>query len=120
MELEEVVKYLKEKRNVQSVIQFGSSLNRKKFRDIDLCLLTSPKLSFSEKLRLRSSIPAIYDVTFYDDLPLQLKKVVLTEGKILFTRDYYTLLKQIQYLELEYPRFAAFLEEYHAHRMAEI
>ncbi len=105
---------------VETIIQFGSSLKKKHFRDIDLCIFTAKKITLKEKLRLVRDFPQKYDFSFYDDLPLNLKKVVLSEGKVLFTRNYLMLLKRLHYVDLEYPRFRSFLEEYHQKRMAEI
>ena len=120
MELQEVVQQLQKHKIVESILLFGSSLHKKLPRDVDICIVTSQKIKFNEKLRLLRDLPEVYDVSFYDDLPLHLQKIVLSEGKILFTRNYYALLKLMQYIELEYPRYAAFLQEYNAQRMAEI
>src|SRR3989338_7575232 len=109
---------LKKNPAVETIIQFGSSLKRKDFRDIDICIITTKTLDFQEKLTLRSNLPEKYDLSFYDELPLRLKKVVLTEGKILFTRNYLRFLREIPYLEREYPRYALFLEEHYQQKMA--
>lgn len=115
-----IIRQLKNNPLIESVLQFGSSLERKDYRDIDLCLLTRRKLSFQEKLALVRPFPERYDITFYDDLPLDLKKEVLSQGKILFTRNYYQLLKELQYVDLEYFPYKLFLEEYHAARIASV
>ncbi|MBI2666019.1 nucleotidyltransferase domain-containing protein [Candidatus Woesearchaeota archaeon] len=108
---------LTKNKQVESIIQFGSSLHKKTFRDIDLCLFTTKKLTLKEKLRMQRNLPEKYDLSFYEDLPLNLKKAVISEGKIIFTKNYYRVLKEIPYLEREYPRYAAFLKEYHQKRM---
>ncbi len=118
--MEAVLAKLKKNKLIESLIQFGSSLERGDYRDIDLCLFTSRKLDLKEKLVLQRDLPEKYDISFYDDLPLHLKREVLTTGKILFTRDYYKLLQQILYVDLEYPRYKAFLDEYHAEMMATV
>lgn len=115
-----VVKELKKKKEVESIIQFGSSLDKKDYRDLDLCLFTIVPLSLKERLALLRGIPKEYDISFYEDLPLHLKREVLSTGRILFTTDYYKILQLMQYVDLEYPRYKAFLEEYHQARMAEI
>ncbi len=114
----QIVKYLKKIPYVETVIQFGSSLERADFRDIDLCLITTRQISMREEINLRKDIPEKYDLNFYQDLPLHIKKQVLTTGKILFTRNYYHLLKQIQYVDFEYPRYKMFLEDYHRDMIA--
>jgi len=120
MELDQVIQVLYKNKLVESIIQFGSSLNRKDFRDIDLCIFTSKRLSLKEKIRLNREIPEIYDLSFYEDLPLHLKKEVLSKGKIIFTQNYLKVLQEIRIVDLEYPRFAFFLKEYHQKRMATI
>lgn len=90
----------------------------KNYRDVDLCLFTGRKLSLPEQLSIQRGLPLQYDISFYDDLPLHLRREVLTKGKILFTHDYYKLLKEIQYVDLEYPRYEAFLEGYHQEMIA--
>lgn len=120
MDINQVVENLQKNKAVESIMQFGSSLNRKNFRDIDLCIFTVRKISLKKRLEMIRELSGKYDISFYDDLPLNLRREVLVKGKILFTKDYYKLLKEMQYLEREYPRFAAFLEEYHQKRMAEL
>ena len=105
---------------MESIVQFGSSLEKKDFRDIDLCIFTSKRLSLKEKLKLIRDLPEKYDVSFYDDLPLNLKKEVLSKGKILFTKNYYRVLKKIVFVDREYPRYKAFLDDYHKKRMVAI
>jgi len=117
MDIKTVIKQLNKHVFIESIIQFGSSLNKKDYRDIDLCIFTSQHLTFNEKLKLIRTLPEKYDLCFYDDLPLHLKKVVLSEGKIVFTKNYLNILKKIQYVDLEYPRYHSFLESYHKKRM---
>ena len=116
--MDQSLQLLTKKKEIESIIQFGSSLQRKDYRDIDICIFTTKPLSLKAKLALQRNLPEKYDLSFYDDLPLNLKKRVLSEGKILFTREYYKILKELQYVDLEYPRYATFLEEYHEQRMA--
>ena len=103
---------------VESVIQFGSSVNKKQFRDIDLCIFTTKKLPLKKKLALTRHLPELYDISFYEDLPINLKKAVLSEGRIIFTKDYLKVLKRMSYIDLEYPRFRSFLINYHQKKVA--
>lgn len=119
-QLKKIVNQLKKKTYVESILHFGSSLKKKDYHDIDLCLMTVKKVSLKQKLALQRGIPEKYDLCFYDDLPIPLKKEVLSKGKIVFTKNYYRLLRQIQYIDLEYPRFRAFLDLYHAARVASL
>ena len=119
MNIQEAVNALKKNKKVVSILQFGSSVTEKHFRDIDLCIFTSKSLSLKEKLKLQRNLPEKYDISFYDDLPLNLKREVL-KGKVLFTNDYYSLLKEIPYVVREYPQYERFLEMYHQCRMEEL
>ncbi len=116
--LKQIVEQLKEVLYIETVIQFGSSLERADSRDIDLCIITTRPLSRTEEMAVRKNVPEKYDLNFYDELPLHIKKQILTTGNILFTTDYYRLLKRIQYVDFEYPRYKAFLEEYHKDMVA--
>ncbi len=116
--LKQVVEQLKKIPYVETIIQFGSSLEREDFKDIDICIITTRSPSMKEEMNIRKDIPENYDINFYDDLPLHIKKEILNSGEILFTRDYYRLLKKIQYADFEYPRYKAFLEEYHQEMVA--
>lgn len=120
MSLKQVVEQLKKISYVETIIQFGSSLEREDFKDIDICLITTRTLSMKEEMYIRKEVPDKYDLSFYDDLPLHLKKQVLTAGKVLYTKDDYHLLKIIQYVDAEYPRYKTFLEEYHQEMIAAI
>ena len=106
-------KSLEKSKLVESIIQFGSSLNKKDFKDVDLCVFTKKKLSLKEKLSLQRNLPENYDVNFYDDLPVNLKKEVMSKGKVIFTNNYFQLLKKMHYLDLDSLRFKNFLRDYH-------
>ena len=112
------VNALKKNKSVESIVQFGSSLNKKEFNDIDLCIFTTGPISLKKKLSLLRGLPELYDVSFYDDLPVHIKREVLVKGKIIYTRNYYHLLKMLQYIDDEYPRYKLFLKDYHEKRMA--
>ena len=120
MKLSTVVQKLKQQHFVETVVQFGSSLEREDYRDVDLCIFASQPLSLRQKLRIITEFPEKYDVSFYEDLPLHIKKEILFNGKILFTRNYDKILQQLSYVELEYPRYKAFLDEYHQEMMAAV
>jgi hypothetical protein len=111
--MQTIIAKLNKNKLVESIIQFGSSLDKKDYRDIDLCLFTVTPLSLKEKLMLLRDIPKMYDISFYEDLPLHIKREVLAKGKVLFTKNYYRILQQVQYVDLEYPRYKEFLEDYH-------
>ncbi len=111
---------LKENKYVESIIHFGSSVKRKKYNDIDICIFTTKKLSLKQKLVLMRDLPEIYDINFYEDLPLNLKKEVLSEGKVVYTTNYLKILREIKVVGYDYPRYKSFLEDFHKKRAAEI
>src|SRR3989344_5785886 len=113
MNLNQVVENLQKNKAVESIMQFGSSLTKKDFRDVDLCIFTTRRISLKEKLRVIRELPEKFDISFYDDLSLNLKHEVMSKGKVLYSRNYYKLLKEGQYVEREYHRLAVFLEDYH-------
>jgi len=118
--MKELMEELKKDSCIETVMQFGSSLRNKSHSDIDICIFTETKLRFKDKLSIISRFPSRYDISFFDDLPLNIKKRVLSEGKIIFTKDYYKVLERIKRLDYEYPQYKKFLEEYHNKKMAGI
>lgn len=119
-ELNLFVQKLKKNRQITGIILFGSSLNSSAPRDIDICLFTVRPFSLKAKLRLLRNLPEHYDINFYDDLSINLKKEILSAGKVLFTKDYYLLLKELMFINDESVRYQRFLEDYHQQRMASI
>jgi len=107
---------LKKNQVVETVIQFGSSLVRKDYRDIDICILTKNKISLKEKIKVISLFPEIYDISFYEDLPLNVKQEVL-RGKILFCRNKLKLFQEMQKVNDGMFSYSRFLEDYHRERM---
>ncbi len=108
---------LKKITSVETVMAFGSSLTKKNPRDVDICIFTTKRIGLKEKLNILSLFPLHYDVNFFDDLPLNLKKRVLSEGKILFTKNYYRVLELMKIVDYEYPRFRSFVDDYHIKKM---
>ncbi len=117
MKINKAIQKLRRNKAVESILQFGSSVDQKYYNDIDLCIFTTKPLSIKEQLELVRDVPEEYDISFYESLPLHLKREVL-RGKILFTRDYYKILKEVQRVDLECPHYEHFLEEYHREAMA--
>lgn len=118
--MEKEIDKLKEFNEVESVILFGSRLKGEKRSDIDLCIITSKKLSLKQKLRVASSLQDKHDISFFEDLPIHIRKEVLSKGKILFTNDYYHILELMKINDLEYIKYKQFLDDYHKHAMARV
>ncbi|MEK6938330.1 MAG: hypothetical protein AABX04_04770 [Nanoarchaeota archaeon] len=111
-----MIEQLKKYSFVEAVIQFGSSLTRKDYRDIDICVFTSKKISLKQKLTVVNTLPEKLDVSFYDDLPLNVKQEVF-RGKILFCKDRLKLLQEQQRVNDEMVSYSCFLNNYHRERM---
>lgn len=127
MRTEELIgnlKKLKEFKKIHSVILFGSVARReeKKTSDIDLCVITKPmlELSLKEKLKILNQFPKKYDISFFDDLPLNIRAEVIKEGRILFTLDNYYLLTRLKEIYFELPKYNLFKKEYHKAMLARV
>ena len=119
MKIKTNLNLLEKNKFVESIMQFGSSLKKKIYRDIDICIFTTKKLTLRQKLAMERNLPEKYDISFYDDLPIHLRKEVLS-GKIIFTNNYLNLLKEMKIVNDEFVRYELFLKDYHKERMAEI
>lgn len=107
-------------KEIESLILFGSSINKKSDNDIDLCIFTSKKLKLNQKLRIISKLNEKHDVSFYDDLPIHIRKEVFSKGKIIFTKNYYRFLELMKINDFDYIKYKSFLEEYHKMSMAKV
>ena len=103
---------------LKQLCSLGLYWNKKSLMILIYVFFTTKDLSLKQRLKIVHNIPALFDVCFFEDLPLHIKHEVLTKGKILYTKNYYKLLKQIQYVDLEYPRYKQFLEAYHQDMVA--
>ena len=72
---------------INSVHLFGSALNRKtnKFSDIDICFIGG--VGFEDKIKIMGEFSENYDISFFEDLPIWIKKRVLSEGKIIYVKN---------------------------------
>ena len=107
------IEKLKKIKGIESAILFGSSLNKKDPEDIDLCIFTSKPLTLSQKLRIINKLSEKHDISFYEDLPVHIRKEVFSKGKILFTNNYYRLLELMKINDLSYIKYKHFLQDYH-------
>lgn len=74
---------------VLAVYLFGSSARgtRRPFSDVDLCIISSRHLSRAEKEDLFSHAAPGFDISFFENLPLNIRYRIFREGKVLFCRD---------------------------------
>jgi len=117
MDLNEIVKNLTEYEFVHSIILFGSQAREdgENESDIDICVISdfNYSISIKDKVKLLTELPEIVDLSFYDDLPIDIRHRMFAEGKILYTRDLYHVLTLLKEIDLEYPQFKRFKEERH-------
>jgi len=120
--IENVVDKLKKLDIVHSIILFGSVAREKRGRDIDLCIVINPntKLSLKKRIKLERMIPVNFDLSLFDELPINIRRRVLQEGVILYTRDRYYLLTLIKETDLKYIHYKKFKELYHSMAMKRV
>lgn len=116
-DLGEVVERLKDFGSVHSVLLFGSRARDEadESSDIDVCVVEDPgtDLTLDEKLEVSSEIPEKIDISFFHDMPINIRARVLREGKILYTRDKYHVYNLIKETNFELPKYRKFQEGYH-------
>lgn len=116
-----MIEKLKKFDEIESIILFGSQLKKnKKESDIDICIITSKLLNLQKKLKIISLLPEKYDISFYEDLPVHIRKEALSKGKILFTKNYYRILEFMKINDLEYITYKEFLNDYHKCAMEKV
>lgn len=122
--LKDSLRILRSRDFVHSVILFGSRArgDEEPGSDIDLCVVEEPgaEVSLKERLRLETDLPGEVDLSFYGELPPNVRRRILREGEIVYTRDPLYVYELIKILDLEYPRYRDFLERYHESVMEKV
>jgi predicted nucleotidyltransferase len=117
MKIEEIVPALTEFKFVHSAILFGSRAKgtEKEESDLDLCIIPKPCVDFGlkERIALENSFPEGVDISLLDELPVNIRKRVFLEGKVLYTEDLYYILTLAKETEMEYIRHRRLKKEYH-------
>jgi len=74
-------------KKIDAVYVFGSFTNEKfnSLSDVDICFLG--KFSFKEKAKIVSFFGELFDVSFFNDLPVYIKIRVFREGKRIYSSD---------------------------------
>jgi len=90
---EKDLEFLKEEEKILAIILFGSYLRRSYFEDIDICLVVpelrkNKELKWDILLKCYEKLPELYDIHFFELLPLRIKIEVLKTGKIIFVRNF--------------------------------
>ncbi len=117
MHTTDIVTLLKSHEEVHSIILFGSSVREEAApdSDIDICVIETPgtTLTLSDKLRITRELPEIVDVSFFYDLPLDIRQRVLREGEILYTKDDYYVYTLVKETDFEMPQYRKMQEDYY-------
>jgi predicted nucleotidyltransferase len=116
--LEPIVTRARDDDDVLALVVFGSFTKdgAEPYNDIDVCLFLYPeKTSGTAKKTIEYlDLYSEYDIHFFSDLPLYIKKRVLEEGKILINKNYDLLfdiyIKTIKDWGLFRPHYQTFLE----------
>ena len=117
MKIEDVVSTLKKFKFVHSIILFGSRAigTGRKESDFDLCIISKPDMDvgLKERVSLENSVPENIDISLLNELPVNIRKRVFLEGKVLYTKDLYYVLTLAKETEMEYTRYGSMRMDYH-------
>ncbi|MCD4845197.1 MAG: nucleotidyltransferase domain-containing protein [Methanosarcinales archaeon] len=117
MKIEDVVSTLMKFKLVHSIILYGSRAigTQREESDFDLCIMPNPGMSIGlkERIALENSIPENIDLSLMDELPVNIRKRVFLEGKVLYTKDLYYILTLAKETEMEYIRYRNLKKDYH-------
>ncbi|KAF5419330.1 MAG: hypothetical protein C5S49_00655 [Candidatus Methanogaster sp.] len=117
MKIEDIVSTLKKFKFVHSIIFFGSRAigNGRKESDFDLCIISKQDMDIGlkERISLENSVPGNIDISLLNELPVNIRKRVFLEGKVLYTEDLYYVLTLAKEAEMEYTRYGSMRMDYH-------
>ena len=117
MKMEDIISILTKFKLIHSIILFGSSARgtQKEKSDFDLCIIPDPDVSIGlkERIALENSLPDNIDISLIDELPVNIRKRVFLEGKVLYTKDLYYILTLAKQTEMEYLKYRNLKKDYH-------
>lgn len=124
MDIQDIVKTLNSFEAVHSLIWFGSSVKGEATSesDIDICIIEEPAhvLKLKEKLRIIRELPEKVDISFFHDLPLNIRQRVLQEGEIIYTKDSYYVYTLVKETDFEMVKYRRMQEDYHKEVMKRV
>jgi len=85
-------------------------------------VITEPgvEVGLRERLRLESELPGRVDLSIFDELPLNVRRRVLREGDVVYSRDKEHVFELVKITDFEYPRYREVLDEYHDEVMEKV
>ena len=117
MKMEDIISILTKFKLIHSIILFGSRARgtQKEKSDFDLCIIPDPDVSIGlkERIALENSLPDNIDISLIDELPVNIRKRVFLEGKVLYTKDLYYILTLAKQTEMEYLKYRNLKKDYH-------
>lgn len=84
--LENIISDLKQDNTILAAIIYGSALESRNYRDIDLAIVTRRDTS-SKSLKYLLRFPEKFDAHFLKDMPIIIAKEAI-KGEILFNKEY--------------------------------
>ncbi len=124
MKIEDVISTLKKFDFVHSIILFGSRAigNWRNESDFDICIIPKPDMDvgLKERVSLENSVPENIDISLLNELPVNIRKRVFLEGKVLYTKDLYYVLTLAKETEMEYIRYGSMRRDYHKAAMRRV
>lgn len=117
MKINDVVSTLKKFELVHSIILYGSRAvgTQREESDFDVCIILNPgvNIGIKERIALENSIPQNIDLSLIGELPVNIRKRIFLEGKVLYTKDFYYILTLAKETEMEYVRYEHLKRDYH-------
>lgn len=117
MKTEDIIAILTKFKFIHSIILFGSRATgtQSEKSDLDLCIIPDPGVSISlkERITLENSLPENIDLSLIDELPVNIRRRIFLEGKVLYTKDLYYILTLAKQTEMEYVKYRDFKKDYH-------
>jgi len=117
MKIEDIVSTLTNFKPIHSIILFGSRATgtQREKSDFDLCIIPDPDvcINLKERIALENSLPENIDLSLIDELPVNIRKRVFLEGKVLYTKDLYYILTLAKQTEMEYLKYRNLKRDYH-------
>ena len=116
--IKKLMKVLKKDPNILAVVIYGSYARKEPYRDIDICIFLYPD-RIEDYIKIKMSylgqFPDIFDIHYFNELPLYIQSRVIEEGIVVFDKDYDKLFDiyvgTIKDYNLFEPHYKAFLGE---------
>ncbi len=113
--LNKVIKKAKKDKEVLAVLLFGSSVSKKEFRDIDVCLVLTKEnsnLKMSKKKLEYQKISDKIDIQIFQQLPLYVQKEIIKNNKVILIKDYETLFDMVRKVNNRYEDYKKYYFDY--------